>query len=116
MSTPSTMRIAAFCALAVPLSATFAGTADAYCSRGLGCSDSRHFSYDDLIVATCANLWTLRNSIFDENGYCFATAAGRRVFDNADCRYRDVADVPLNRYERANVETIREVERDKGCR
>jgi hypothetical protein len=53
--------------------------------------------------------------IFDENGYCFRTARAAAVFSNEGCQYSSMAGMPLNSYETANIATIRQVERQKGC-
>jgi hypothetical protein len=57
----------------------------------------------------------LRNSIFQERGYCFHTQDAIKTFGNAGCLYDDVADVPLNDFERANVTAIKQAESSKGC-
>ena len=89
--------------------------ARADCFEGVGCTDSEYFSRQDLRRLSCGNLWHVRNRIYDENGYCFKTRRARARFSNKGCAYRDQAEVPLNAYERANVLSIRAVERRKGC-
>lgn len=34
---------------------------------------------------SCFDLWYARNSIYDENGYCFKSSLGKEMFDNSDC-------------------------------
>ena len=103
---------------AVALSAGlfFAATpAMSACFEVVGCTDREYFSEASLRRLSCDALWTVRNTIFYENGYCFQTAKGKAVFSNAGCRYTVSGQVPLNRYERANVETVKKVEARKGC-
>jgi hypothetical protein len=57
----------------------------------------------------------MRNTIYFERGYCFSTPRAIATFGNDGCRFIDANDVPLNRFERANVETLRSVERMKHC-
>jgi hypothetical protein len=52
---------------------------------------------------------------YAENGYCFKTERYRDMFGNENCEYDDSEDVPLNRYERSNVDLIRRVEGAKDC-
>ena len=63
----------------------------------------------------CQPLWEVRNWIYKENGYCFHTPKAIKAFGNAGCLYDDVAQVPLNDIERANVKAIKKVEAKKGC-
>ncbi len=85
------------------------------CFEMIGCTDSEYFSDADLRRLSCDALWTVRNTIFYENGYCFQTAKGKAVFSNVGCMYTVSGNVPLNRVERANVERIKVVEARKGC-
>jgi hypothetical protein len=85
------------------------------CFEVIGCTDSQYFSATTLRRLSCDALWTVRNTIFDENGYCFQTAKGKAVFSNVGCRYTVSGNVPLNAYERSNVERVKQVEAQKGC-
>ncbi|MCB1502183.1 MAG: YARHG domain-containing protein [Bauldia sp.] len=110
-TTRSAARAAALsAALFLGATPTFAG-----CFELIGCTDSEYFSDAQLRRLSCDALWTVRNTIFDENGYCFQTAKGQAVFSNAGCKYTVSGSVPLNKYERANVERIKSVEARKGC-
>ena len=60
----------------------------------------------------CEQLWIARNSIFNDNGYCFSTRLGKSIFDNSDC-YTKKAN--LSRRERKRVAEIRRIERNLGC-
>ncbi len=80
-----------------------------------GCTDEDEFAYEDLEDLKCSQLWTLRNIIYDEAGYCFATSRGKKAFDNSDCEIEDMEDVELSKIEYANIAVIQEVEDDKGC-
>lgn len=82
---------------------------------GVGCTDDHKMPDSVLRILSCDVLWTVRNTIFDENGYCFRTAKARAVFSNAGCLYSSVAHMPLNAFEVANIATIGEIEREKGC-
>jgi hypothetical protein len=85
------------------------------CFEMIGCTDSEYFTDAQLKRLSCDALWTVRNTIFDENGYCFQTAKGKAVFSNVGCKYTSSGSVPLNKYERANVERVKAVEARKGC-
>jgi hypothetical protein len=85
------------------------------CFELIGCTDSEYFTDAQLRRLSCDALWTVRNTIFDENGYCFQTAKGKAVFSNVGCKYTVSGNVPLNKYERANVERVRVAEARKGC-
>jgi hypothetical protein len=112
------VRSAMFAVVASMALPTFA-VADCY--DLLGCSDkndiAKHFGYLASIKSgpNCEFLWTMRNSIFAEHNYCFQTARARSAFGNENCHYNNLADVPLNRIERANVATIARAEKFKAC-
>lgn len=101
---------------AAALSVVLAGSAGATCyESGVGCTDSETMPYWALRQLSCDSLWTVRNSIYYENGYCFKTAKAQAVFDNSSCLYSAAEQVPLNDYERRNIDRIVRVEREKGC-
>ncbi|WP_375460830.1 YARHG domain-containing protein [uncultured Enterovirga sp.] len=92
------------------------GPASAGCYDVFGCSNQSYFRPADLRRGpNCEFLWTMRNEIYKENGYCFRTQRAISAFGNEGCRFSDIGAVPLNRIERANVATIAGVEREKGC-
>jgi hypothetical protein len=97
--------------------ATFASVpAGAACfESGIGCTNDHLISTKALRSLSCDSLWTVRNTIYDENGYCFKTAKAKAVFDNAGCTYTNASQVPLNTYERGNIDRIVKVEKQKGC-
>jgi hypothetical protein len=66
-----------------------------------------------VLAASCYDLWYQRNAIFDDNGFCFTTSLGRRVFDNSDCY---TSDPQLSRSEKRRVAAILRQERRQGCR
>ena len=103
------MASVAFLTAAVPASA-------ACFESGVGCTDDHYISRNALNALSCDALWTVRNSIFDENGYCFKTARGKNTFSNEDCSILDATKLKMNAYERANVARIADVERRKGCK
>jgi hypothetical protein len=83
---------------------------------GVGCTNSELIPYPALRRLSCDALWTVRNTIYYENGYCFQTVRGQAAFDNSSCAYTDAGMVPLNTYERENVSRVVQVERERGCR
>jgi hypothetical protein len=85
------------------------------CYDNVGCTDSDYFDRYDLEELSCENLWHVRNRIYDEHGYCFATERGREAFDNSDCWVEEQADVELSEIEIYNVDRIVEVEDEKDC-
>ena len=113
----SSLRTAPRVAVALAAAGMIASATPAMsaCFEIIGCTDSGYLSESDLRRLSCDALWTVRNTMFYENGYCFQTAKGQSVFSNAGCRYTVSGQVPLNKYERANVETVKKVEARKGC-
>jgi hypothetical protein len=89
--------------------------AQANCYETFGCTDSEYFAAKQLEQASCQVLWEVRNTIFKERGYCFGTPKAVKAFGNAGCLYDDVASVPRNDFERANISAIKEIENNKGC-
>ena len=88
----------------------------AECYDVFGCSDRNYFRANDLMDGpNCDFLYTMRNSIYKERGYCFATPRAIQTFGNAGCRFDNVNEVPLNRFERANVATIQSAEQAMRC-
>ncbi len=111
---PETILLATLMVVFVVLAGVFQARAD--CFEGIGCTDSDTFKKSALKQLSCQNLWHVRNRIFDENGYCFKTALGKKAFDNSDCSIDDEDGVPMNGTERANVAAIKSVESAKGCK
>ncbi len=90
--------------------------AQAACYDVFGCSDRTLFRVSDLRGGpNCEFLWTMRNEIYKERGYCFRTQRAIGAFGNDGCQYQDQSAVPLNRFERANVGAISQVEREMSC-
>jgi hypothetical protein len=83
---------------------------------GIGCTDDHDMSKSALRGLSCDALWTARNTICDENGYCFRTARAKEIFSNEGCHVSNAAALKFNAYERANIDRIVAVERSKGCR
>lgn len=107
-------------ALAVVLSvfgvAAASGPAEAGCYDVFGCSDRAFFRVADLRGGpNCEFLWTMRNEIYFTRGYCFKTPRALTAFGNDNCRFQEIGAVPLNRFERANVAAIAQVERERSC-
>lgn len=117
MAEPLASPIAALVVAACVSAAAAVGPARAACYDVFGCSNRDRFAHADLISGpNCEFLWQMRNAIFAENGYCFATLRGIATFGNDACRWRSVAAVPLNAVERANVAAIKRAEDALGCR
>lgn len=113
----ASLRIPVGIAAAAVAFTMLAGPAAAACfESGVGCTNTGVMSYRALRGLSCDALWTVRNTIYYENGYCFKTARGQAVFDNSGCAYDDVGMVPLNTYERQNIARIVRVEKEKRCR
>jgi len=60
----------------------------------------------------CHDLWFARNAIMDRAGYCFGSALGQAVFDNADCTGKSVSPGPLAQ---ARVARLQKNEALLGC-
>jgi YARHG domain len=84
-------------------------------AAALMCAAVPAMAGDDMRRWSCGELWSTRNAIYKEGGYCFRTSRGIREFGNAGCRYDDVNDVPLSANQRGYVAEIVRVERAKGC-
>lgn len=111
------MKAAILSTLASAVAAMTAMTApaQAICLQGIGCTHTMYLDRMDLVPLTCEQLWVLRNSIYKENGYCFRTPRGIARFGNAGCQFDNVAEVPLNNFERQNVDAIRFGENFNAC-
>lgn len=116
------LRAAGGASVALLALALASGSAFAGCYDILGCTNKNDFSrhYNDYLASSksgpnCEFLWTMRNEIYAEHGYCFQTQRGRDAFGNANCRHTDQSKVPLNSIERANIATIARAERAKSC-
>lgn len=81
----------------------------------IDCLENVDITPADLKQHSCEQLFILRNSAFNQQGYCFRTEKGRKFFSNTGCQFDDIRLVPLNDYQRKNVEVIREVEKKKSC-
>lgn len=64
----------------------------------------------------CDALWSERNAIYADAGYCFRTTRGIKAFGNAGCRFDDINDVPLSARQRRDVADIVRRERQNACR
>jgi uncharacterized caspase-like protein len=76
-------------------------------------SGKRRLSTDELSRLSCDQLWVARNEMFDRHGFCFTTARGQSFFDNSDCTTS--SQNILNKIEKANIATIKQVEAEKQC-
>jgi len=91
------------------------GPAFAICDENVGCSDTDRFSKADLRGLSCENLWVLRNTIYQENGYCFKTQQAINYFGNDQCSITNMSAVRLSQIEQFNIGQIVAVERQTGC-
>jgi hypothetical protein len=90
--------------------------ANAACFEGaVGCTDTAAIPVAALQELSCDSLWTVRNMIFDENGYCFKTAKAKSIFSNDGCSHTTMASMPLNSYETKNIALVQAVEKQKAC-
>jgi hypothetical protein len=83
---------------------------------GIGCTDSQYIPKSALRALSCDSLWTVRNTIYNERGYCFRTARAKAVFSNEDCSVTSTSQLDFNNYEQTNINRIVAVEKSKGCR
>lgn len=83
---------------------------------GIGCTDSHYISKASLGELSCDALWTVRNTIYHERGYCFRTERAMETFSNDGCTVSNATQLTFNRFERSNIGRIVAVERAKGCR
>jgi len=60
----------------------------------------------------CHDLWFTRNLIMDRAGYCFGSQLGQAVFDNGDCKGKQVS---LDADATQLVDRIRALEKKYGC-
>ena len=92
------------------------GSAAAGCYDVFGCSDHDLFRLRDLEGGpNCEFLYTMRNQIYADHGYCFKTARAISVFGNQGCTSGNPEALGLNAVERANAVTILKAERALGC-
>ena len=85
------------------------------CYEVIGCASTNYFPKKPLFEFTCQLLWNVRNGIYKDRGYCFKTQTGIDELGNDGCFIDNQSAVPLNAHERANVATVRSVEKAKGC-
>ena len=83
---------------------------------GVGCPNDHYISKSVLDTLSCDALWMVRNSIYDERGFCFKTARALETFSNEDCYVTNASRLKFNAFERTNIDRIVAVERNKGCR
>jgi hypothetical protein len=69
-------------------------------------------SVEPAFADSCYDLWYERNSIYNDNGYCFQTQLGQETFDNSDCTTNHVR---LSRSEQRQVDNIKDEEESRGC-
>lgn len=102
-------------AIAAVLALLTAGPSLAACYEDIGCTDSDSFAKADLRELSCQALWEVRNTIFQENGYCFQTRKAINYFGNDGCWISDQSKVKMSKIERDNVARIVSVENQFGC-
>ena len=61
----------------------------------------------------CNQLWFMRNLIMDRAGYCFGSALGQALYDNAGCTGTDVRPGPAASRQ---VQKIQKLEQQIGCK
>ena len=65
------------------------------------------------MAASCYDLWYERNSIYNDNGFCFKTKLGKQTFDNSDCYTSYPA---FSNWEQDRIDWLRRQERKKHCK
>ena len=105
--------------LALPLAVGIAAlglsaSANAGCHL-VDCVENVFITPQEIQSKSCEDLWILRNSIWDDAGYCFKSPRAMKHFPNETCRYADASAVPLNDYQRANAKTIQAAEAAHHC-
>lgn len=103
-------------ALPLALAATLVvpATAEAGCHL-IDCVENVYVKPLELKKKSCGDLWILRNAIYKDAGYCFRTPRAIAAFGNHGCQYVEQTLVPLNDYQRTNIETFAAAEAEKGC-
>lgn len=84
-------------------------------SKAEGCPWKGYLPERELRPLSCENLVHMRNRIYAQGGYCFQKPALKKQYNADGCKWPLQALVPLNKYERANILTIKSVERAKRC-
>ena len=87
----------------------------AACFEDVGCTNDHVMPYPALQALSCDALWTVRNTIFHEGGFCFRSDRALLVVSNDGCRYNVSGEIPLNPFEQDNVSRVITVERQKAC-
>lgn len=96
--------------------AAVCGGALADCYDVFGCTDRDRFRLGDLTTGpNCEFLYTMRNQIYAEHGYCFRTARAIAAFGNQGCVGSDPNALGLSAIELGNAATILQAERAMGC-
>ena len=80
-----------------------------------GCPWKGYLAEREFRPLSCENLAHMRNQIHAQNGYCFQKPDLKKQYNTAGCKWPLQALVPLNKFERANIATIKRVERAKRC-
>lgn len=81
----------------------------------IDCLENVDIKASDLKEHSCEQLWVLRNSVYHEQGYCFRSDKARKWFASTNCKFDDIRLVPLNDYQRKNIEVVQGVEQQKAC-
>ena len=79
----------------------------------IDCVENVYVEPQELTHQSCETLWILRNSVFKDAKYCFKSARASAWFNNDGCLYSEQDEVPLNDYQRHNVDLIKSVEANR---
>ena len=102
--------------LSLVLALLAATAARADCYDVFGCSNRDAFQLGPLLDGpNCDFLYTMRNRIYAEHGYCFRTPRAIATLGNDNCHVADVGRLGLNRVEQGNAATILRAEHIKNC-
>lgn len=85
------------------------------CYENVGCPHKDRISQAQARDLSCENLWLVRNTIFHQRGYCFQGPRGLAEFDNSRCSSNSITELKLSQVEKANIATLKKLERRKGC-
>jgi hypothetical protein len=84
-------------------------------STSNGCPWNGYLAAKELRQLSCQNLGHMRNRIYDQNGYCFQKPELKAQYNTDGCRWPIQVFVPLNKYERENIERIKKAESKQRC-
>ncbi len=64
---------------------------------------------------SCPELWTMRNQIYKNAGYCFKSSRAMAAFGNAGCKFDSIDAVPLSNVDRTVLRDIARSSKRQHC-